>query len=133
MFLKKRRVFLKKRRGFAKSNALAALGGIALIAFLAFLAFQGGRGDDHDPDLALTGQDTVQAAPTMAIVGTEVESVSLAATGIDNTPLLIGGLSLVLLGTAMELSAGRRRRSDHSATYRGDGDSGGAWPIRASR
>ena len=117
MLLKKRRVFLKKRRArFAKLNALAALGAIALIAFLSLMAFRGGRADD--PDVALTGQDTVQTAPTAtaptmaivgAIAGTEVESVNLATTGIDMTPLLIAGLSMVVLGTAMELSAGRRR------------------------
>jgi hypothetical protein len=110
MFPKKPRVFLKKRRvKFARLDALAALGAIMLIALLSFMAFHGGRGDHHDPVVALTGQETAQTAPTTAIVGTEVESVSLALTGIDTTPLLIGGLSMVLLGTAMELSARRRR------------------------
>jgi hypothetical protein len=114
MRLKKRRVFLKKRRArFVTLNALAALGAIALIAFLSFMAFRGGPADD--PEVALTGQDTVVAAPTptaptMAIVGTEVAGVSLAVTGVDMTPLVIVGLSMVLLGTAMELGAGRRLR-----------------------
>ena len=116
MRLKKRRVFLKKRRArLVTLNALAALGAIALIAFLSFMAFRGGPADD--PEVALTGQDTVVAAPTptaptaptMAIVGTEVAGVSLAVTGVDMTPRVIGGLSMVLLGTAMELNAGRRR------------------------
>ena len=118
MLLKKRRVFLKKRRArFSKLNALAALGAIVLIAFLSVMAFRGDRADE--PGVALTGQDTAQTAPTTtaptataptkAIIGTEVESVSLAATGIDMTPLLIGGLSMALLGIAMELSVGRRR------------------------
>lgn len=113
MLLKKRRVFLKKRRArFSKLNALAALGAVGLIAVLSVMAFRGEQ--VVDPAVALTGQDTVQTAPTAtaptrAIIGTEVQSVSLAATGIDMTPLLIGGLSMALLGTAIELNAGRRR------------------------
>jgi hypothetical protein len=115
MLLKKRRVFLKKRRArFAKMHALAALGAIVLIAFLSFMAFRSGPADELD--VPLTGQDTAQTAPTTtatepttATAGTEVESVSLALTGIDTTPFLVAGLAMVLLGTAMELSAGRRR------------------------
>jgi hypothetical protein len=103
-------MFLKKGRArFANSGVLALLGGIVLIAFLSFMAVHGGRGDHHDLHVALTGQDTVQTTPTIATIGTEVDNVSLAATGIDTTPLLIGGLSMVLLGTAMELGAFRRR------------------------
>ena len=122
MLLKKRRAFLKKGRArFAKLDALGAVGAIVLIAFLSLMAFRGGRADD--PGIALTGQDSVQAAPTAtapttAIIGTEVESVSLAATGINMTPLLIGGLSMVLLGTA--IVSADRRRSLTTATHRGD-------------
>jgi hypothetical protein len=114
MFLKKPRVFLKKRgaRRLTKLEALAALGAIALIAFLSVLAFRGGHHDNAD--VPLIGQETAQATPT-TVSGTEVESLTLAATGIDTAPLLIGGLCMVLLGAAIEKGA-RRRRSQNVAT-----------------
>jgi hypothetical protein len=118
MLLKKRRVFLKKRHArYSMVNALAAVGAIVLITSLSIIAFRGGP--TESPGVALTGQDIVQSAPTptapsSATIGTEVESLSLAATGIDITPLLIGGLSMALVGAAMELRAGRRRRPEHS-------------------
>ena len=53
-------------------------------------------------------QGVVETAPTTT-VGTAVQGVVLARTGTNAKPLVIGGLVLVLLGTAVELSARRRR------------------------
>jgi hypothetical protein len=53
-------------------------------------------------------QGAVETAPTTT-VGTAVQGVVLARTGTNAKPLLLGGLLLVLLGTAVELSARRRR------------------------
>ncbi|MEO8694401.1 MAG: hypothetical protein ABI658_12840 [Acidimicrobiales bacterium] len=57
-------------------------------------------------------QGIVETAPTTAppaTVGTAVQGVVLARTGTNAMPLVIGGVVLVLLGTAVELSARRRR------------------------
>jgi hypothetical protein len=54
-------------------------------------------------------QGVVETAPTTTVVGTAVQGVVLARTGTNAMPLVIGGLVLVLLGTAVELSARRRR------------------------
>jgi hypothetical protein len=58
-------------------------------------------------------QGVVETAPTTAppssSVGTAVQGVVLARTGSSVMPLVIGGVVLVLLGTAVELNARRRR------------------------
>jgi hypothetical protein len=58
-------------------------------------------------------QGIVETAPTTAppssTVGTAVQGVVLARTGSSVMPLVIGGVVLVLLGTAVELNARRRR------------------------
>jgi hypothetical protein len=58
-------------------------------------------------------QGVVETAPTTAppssTVGTAVQGVVLARTGSSVLPLVIGGVVLVLLGTAVELNARRRR------------------------
>lgn len=57
-------------------------------------------------------QGVVQTAPTTAppaTVGTAVQGVVLARTGTNAMPLILGGVMLVLLGTAVELNARRRR------------------------
>ena len=53
-------------------------------------------------------QGVVETAPPTT-VGTAVQGVVLARTGTNAKPLVIGGLVLVLLGSAVELSARRRR------------------------
>jgi hypothetical protein len=56
-------------------------------------------------------QDVVQTAPTApttTVVPTAVEGVVLSRTGSNTLPLFITGVVLVLLGTALELSARRR-------------------------
>ena len=58
-------------------------------------------------------QGVVETAPTTAppstTVGTAVQGVVLARTGSNAMPFVIGGIVLVLLGTAVELNARRRR------------------------
>jgi hypothetical protein len=53
----------------------------------------------------------VETAPTTTVVGTAVLGVVLARTGTNAMPLLFGGIVLVLLGTAVELNARRRRNA----------------------
>ena len=55
-------------------------------------------------------QGVVETAPT-TVIGTAVEGVVLARTGTNAKPLVFGGLMLVLLGTAVELTARRRRNA----------------------
>ena len=50
---------------------------------------------------------TAATAPTT--VGTAVQGVVLARTGSNTMPFVLGGVVLVLLGTAVELNARRRR------------------------
>jgi hypothetical protein len=56
-------------------------------------------------------QGIVETAPTTTVVGTAVLGVVLARTGTNAMPLVFGGLVLVLLGTAVELNARRRRNA----------------------
>ena len=67
--------------------------------------------------IPVTVQGIVETAPTTAppattppaTVGTAVQGVVLARTGTNAMPFVIGGVVLVLLGTAVELNARRRR------------------------
>lgn len=110
---KKRRAFLRKRHArLTMAEAGAALAAAALIAVLSVMAFRGGP--TAEPAAALTEQDELkdvpaQTAPAVALVGTQVESVRLAATGANTTVLFIAGVSAVALGATIELRASRRR------------------------
>ena len=61
-------------------------------------------------EVPVSVQGVVETAPT-TIIGTAVEGVVLARTGTNAMPLVLGGLVLVLLGTAVELTARRRRNA----------------------
>ena len=61
-------------------------------------------------EVPVSVQGVVETAPT-TVIGTAVEGVVLARTGTNAKPLVFGGLMLVLLGTAVELTARRRRNA----------------------
>jgi hypothetical protein len=101
------------RSKFTKLEAIAAVGAVGLIACLAVLAFRGGPSER--PADALTGSENVEAAP-LDNVDTQVESLALAATGIDGMTLrLIAGAGFVAVGGVMV----RRSRAIAAPSLRG--------------
>jgi hypothetical protein len=54
-------------------------------------------------------EGVVQTVPPTTVVGVAVQGVVLARTGTNPMPFVLAGVVLVLLGSAVELSARRRR------------------------
>ena len=72
-------------------------------------------------------ESTVQTEPTTTI-GTAVQGVVLARTGLNTIPLLVGGVMLILLGAAIALGA----RGDSNSRRRPSRKRAGATAIRST-